>query len=313
MSMTIGMSAAYSSNRFGIWDESSGSYTHWPSFENILTCIQQASKMGFAAIEIESLAEKQSTEVYTQKNISKIRETSQRFGVMLAQYLPFYVGRMLTNPNPEERKKAVKIFRRETEIGKWLGAELIELPASPIPNVRLEWKTVYAGGPPTKVHVEANFSWREAWENYVDAVSRCADIVEDAGLKLAIEPMPRYIVNNSDAMLRLLDDVSSESLGVNLDTGHLFVQKEIVPIAIEKLGKRILAAHLSDNDGETEYHWAPGKGKIDWEGIIRALNKVNYNGVLNIEVSGVKELDREFYEGKKHIQAIMQSLKISTN
>ena len=263
--------------------------------------------MGFVSIELESLGEEQSGEVYTDKNIREISEASEDLNVTPTQYLPYYIGRILTDPEPDRQEKVVGLFRREVEIGQSLGSELIELPASPMPGVKLEWKTVYAGGPPSSVHVESSFSWSEAWEEYVHVIGKCADVVQGAGLRLAVEPMPRYIVSNSDAMLRLLCDVGSQTLGVNLDTGHLFVQKEIVPIAIEKLEERIFATHLSDNDGKTEYHWAPGKGDLDWEAILKALRKVNYQGVLNIEVSGVEDLDKEFLEGKEHVESILKS------
>jgi sugar phosphate isomerase/epimerase len=266
--------------------------------------------MGFVGIEIESLSNRQTLEVYTRKNIRRLRESCADIGITPAQYLPFYIGRTLADSRVEKRKEALSSFEKEVEVAKSLGTELVELPASPVPGLKMDWKTIYAGGPPSKVQIEKGFEWTRAWETYVNAIGHCCDIVQGADLALAVEPMPRYVVNNSDSALKLLNEVESGVLGVNLDTGHLFAQKEIVPVSIEKLGNKIFAAHLSDNDGKTEFHWAPGRGELDWESILIAFNKVGFEGILNIEVSGVDDLDEEFLKGKEHIEQIMCSVEM---
>ncbi len=45
---------------------------------------------------------------------------------------------------------------------------------------------------------------------------------------------------------------------------HLHAAKELIPLSVEKLGSRIFYIHASDNDGRDNYHWAPGKGTVDW-------------------------------------------------
>jgi len=114
------------------------------------------------------------------------------------------------------------------------------------------------------------------------------------------------MVTTSDSMMRLTEAVGSKQLGAVLDTGHLFVQKEILPVAIEKLGDRVFLVHLADNDGLTDYHWTPGKGKIQWESFIQALEKAGYDGYANIDVAGKQEdIESEIKLGLEHVRKIL--------
>jgi sugar phosphate isomerase/epimerase len=80
------------------------------------------------------------------------------------------------------------------------------------------------------------------------------------------------------------------------------VQKEILPIALEKLQDHIFLIHLADNDGCTDYHWAPGKGKIDWENFLKAVKKIGYSRFLNIDVAGkYDDIGKEILDGRNFI------------
>ena len=42
--------------------------------------------------------------------------------------------------------------------------------------------------------------------------------------------------------------------------------------------------HFSDNDGHTNAHWRPGRGKIDWVAILAALEAIGYAGPITLEL-----------------------------
>ena len=60
------------------------------------------------------------------------------------------------------------------------------------------------------------------------------------------------------------------------------------PACLDTSTPRVFSAlDLSDNDGQTDAHWRPGKGKIDWAGLLAALQDIGYAGVLSIELEDV--------------------------
>ncbi len=98
---------------------------------------------------------------------------------------------------------------------------------------------------------------------------------------LCAEDLPRTCLGrDSDEISELLS--VSDDLAVCLDTNHLLT--ESLPDFIHKVGGRIVTTHISDYDFKDEKHWLPGEGKIDWNGVVSALEDVGYNGVWLYEV-----------------------------
>ena len=110
-------------------------------------------------------------------------------------------------------------------------------------------------------------------------------------------------------MLKLLEEVNEENFGAVLDCGHLNAAKEIIPLSIEKLGEKIMYVHASDNDGRDNYHFAPGKGTIDWDGVFQALRKHKFNGYIAIDVGGEEvknRLNEEVLEAKNFLEKLFE-------
>jgi sugar phosphate isomerase/epimerase len=87
----------------------------------------------------------------------------------------------------------------------------------------------------------------------------------------------------------LFDKVDSPNLGANFDPSHLFPCGDLPQVAVRELGKRIFHCHFSDNDGTSNAHWRPGRGKIDWAQTLRALQEVGFDGVISIELEDVPD------------------------
>jgi sugar phosphate isomerase/epimerase len=67
------------------------------------------------------------------------------------------------------------------------------------------------------------------------------------------------------------------------DVNHYLSDK--AETAIEVLGERIKTLHISDHDYIDERHVLPKDGKIDWMALIGALEKTDYQGVFNYEIT----------------------------
>lgn len=115
------------------------------------------------------------------------------------------------------------------------------------------------------------------------ALKELGPLVEkDYQVRLAVEDLPRTCLGNSSAeMLQILGD--NLSVDVCFDVNHLLGEKS--EHFGQKLGDRIKTVHMSDYDEENERHWLPGKGVINWNGVVDALVKSGYEGPFMFEVT----------------------------
>ncbi len=68
-----------------------------------------------------------------------------------------------------------------------------------------------------------------------------------------------------------------------VDTGHAVIAGSDPEDMIGKLGSRVRTLHLHDTYGVLDDHLLPGKGVIDWAGVLKALADTGYAGTLNFE------------------------------
>ena len=95
------------------------------------------------------------------------------------------------------------------------------------------------------------------------------------------------MMHNAAGMLRIIDQIDSNAIGLNLDPSHLFPMGELPNMVAYEVGDRIFHTHISDNDGQTNAHWRPGKGKVDWRAFLIALKDIGYDGPLSLELEDV--------------------------
>jgi sugar phosphate isomerase/epimerase len=223
-------------------------------------------------------------ELLKENNSAQIKRAYKDLDVRIERfYFEFLSHRILQQESPVQ---AEKIWLQIGALANLLEAEIVETISPPLPTDYNE------------------FSWEKMWNGYLLAMRNYVKLAGRFGLKLAIEPRPREILSGTDSLLRFLDHIPSENLGGVVDVSHLQVAREIPAVSIRKLGKRIFSVHLSDNDGITEWHWAPGDGKIDWLPVIEALKFVGYDSLLSLDVSGL-DVRHELMEGKRYIEQIL--------
>lgn len=99
---------------------------------------------------------------------------------------------------------------------------------------------------------------------------------------ICVEDLPRTCLGNTAAELSAI--VAAADVKVCLDVNHFLKEKpeEAIPV----LGKRIATTHVSDYDFIDERHLLPKRGKIEWNAVIAALEKVGYAGAFNYESEG---------------------------
>jgi sugar phosphate isomerase/epimerase len=172
--------------------------------------------------------------------------------------------------------------------------------------------------------VEPEWNWTAEYDAVVDGFARGCEIAAKAGIRVAVEPHPYRWVSSGQGMLRLIERTGAANLGLNFDPSHLFPAGDMPHYVVLALGDRIFNTHFSDNEGHTNAHWRPGRGKIDWKAIFAALRTIGYCGPITLELEdapgashwthmreATPEFDDEMRRGINYLRDCAAELDIS--
>jgi sugar phosphate isomerase/epimerase len=159
------------------------------------------------------------------------------------------------------------------------------------------WHLLYSYPPIPAGVIEGGFKLlAERWNPILDVFGEC-------GVKFALEVHPTEIAFDLYTAERALDALDGrEEFGFNFDPSHLLWQG-IDPVEfIKRFGDRIYHVHMKDaivkldgrsgilsshlDFGDPRRGWdfrSLGRGSVNFEEIIRALNQVGYTGPLSVE------------------------------
>lgn len=133
-----------------------------------------------------------------------------------------------------------------------------------------------------------------AWKQLVKSFTQIGQYNRDLHLKLLIEPAHRFETNlilTIEDCLRMLDELNCDDFGILLDTGHCHVNAEDFRKVIPLCKGRPLHIHLDDNNGQSDAHLIPGKGTVDFEALVEALDEIGYDGFVSAELGTAYIMD----------------------
>jgi len=190
------------------------------------------------------------------------------------------------------RERAIEEMKLTARAAKNLGVQVVNgFTGSPI------WHLVYPFPPVPPQMIEDGFKkFAEVWKPILDEFEAC-------GVKFALEVHPTEIAFDLHTARKALEAVDYHpAFGFNFDPSHLHWQG-VDPVkfiyefpdrifhmhvkdAIVTLDGRsgILSSHLPFGDPRRGWDFrSPGRGGINFEEIIRALNNIGYNGPFSVE------------------------------
>ena len=85
----------------------------------------------------------------------------------------------------------------------------------------------------------------------------------------------------------LNDMAGQKCFGFCLDTGHLLLLGKDIKTAMAKLGDRIEAFHVHDNNGISDQHLAPYMGIQDWNRFVEGLKAIHFDKTMSFEVYNI--------------------------
>jgi len=198
------------------------------------------------------------------------------------------------NGRPEEvRKRAAEELMKTAHAARNLGVKVVNgFTGSKI------WPWLYSFPPVSDAQIEDGYvDFARRWNPILDEFKRC-------GVRFALEVHPTEIAFDIVSAARALDALKSRrEFGFNYDPSHFGYQGVDYVAFIHRFADRILHVHMKDahwsnkpteagvfgghtHFGDPRRFWefrSLGRGSIDFEAIIRALNDIQYAGPLSVE------------------------------
>jgi len=219
---------------------------------------------------------------------------------------------------PEElRTWAVEEMKITARAAKAMGCSIVNgFMGSPI------WKFWYSFPPTTEEMIEQGFQKiKKLWTPILNEFDKW-------GVKFALEVHPTEIAFDLYTAQRLLDKFKRRpALGFNFDPSHLLWQGLEPYLFIREFADRIYHVHMKDAAvtldgkagilgshlpfGDLRRGWnfrSLGHGDVNFEEIIRELNRINYSGPLSVEWED-NGMDREF--GAREALEFVRSINFS--
>ena len=207
------------------------------------------------------------------------------------------------HPNKRIAREHHEIFLQTLELAKRLNVTRVitfsGCPAADPKGTQPNW--IVAPWPPEFAEA-LEWQWKTQVTPYwQDAAKAC----RDAGVRVAIEMHPNFVVYNPETMNRLRS-IAPKVIGCNFDPSHMFWQGIDPVLAIRAIGDGVVHVHAKDcriDDANTRVNgvldqkkytdelnraWifrtvGYGNSALVWKDIVSTLRLVGYDHVISIE------------------------------
>ncbi len=200
------------------------------------------------------------------------------------------------------RQRAAEEVMNTARAAKLLGVDVVNgFTGSSV------WAKLYFFPPTSQADIDAGY------EDFAARWLPILGVFQEEGVKFGLEVHPTEIAYDLITAERALDAIDNHpSFGFNFDPSH-FVHQFIEPSTfIDEFPDKIVHVHVKDSRvqldgrnsilsshldfGDPRRGWdfvSPGHGDVDWDPIMRSLNRIRYAGPLSIEWED-SGMDREW-------------------
>lgn len=275
------------------------------------TICRKAKEMEYDGLELACNDNHLNLDVLSQEHCNHILATLKKYGLELYTVSNHPLGQCVCDPIDRRHKNILSpriwgdgdpegVRQRVTaemiklgEAAKMLGVDtVVGFTGSPI------WHMLYAFPPVSQDEVQAGF------DEFARRFRPILDAYQKIGVRFALEAHPTEIAFDISSAKRALEALDYHpAFGFNYDPSHMGYQGVDYVEFIYTFADRIFHVHMKDvwwSDkpmragvfgghllfGDVERFWdfrSMGRGKINFEEIIRALNRINYQGPLSVE------------------------------
>ena len=169
----------------------------------------------------------------------------------------------LISPNPKHRADRTRLILRTLDFARDIGAQ----------NISITSGRMLGGMPPD-----------QSAKQFAESIKPILDHADKLGVDVGIECEPGLFLEWTEELRGWIDRLDHPRFGANLDIGHSQVLGESITGVVRELGNKIWNLHVEDIPGRKHYHMIPGEGTLDWQSLKLALERINYDRYLTVEL-----------------------------
>lgn len=232
----------------------------------------KAAAMGFDCVELHV---RNPAEI----DVDGLRRLASDTGIQIAAIgtgLEYALnGLSLTSDDPAIREKAASRMREHIDLASHFGA------------------VVFLGLIRGKCGAKARLA--EYRDRLAAELAPLAAYAQKKKVPTGLEPVAYYfsdLLNTTDETLEFLTRPGLESIGLLLDTHHMFIEDRDMDESFRRCAGRITHIHISDSNRRF-----PGAGNVDYAQVARSLDRIGYAGAVSLEILATPSADEAARNG----------------
>lgn len=212
----------------------------------------------------------------SKEECAKIKDFALEKGIGLRSVATgFYWGCSLGSPDEGERAEAIAFTRKYLQIAAWLGAEsALVVPGA----VDVAWDESRPVVP-----------YATCWEQATKSIKELLPLAVELDVNIAFENVWNKFLYSPVEMKQFIEQFDSEKIGCYFDVGNCMLNG-FPQDWIEVLGNKIKAVHFKNWKGKDCGGGLHGfgddllDGDVEFDKVLGALKKINYDGPISIEM-----------------------------
>jgi fructoselysine 3-epimerase len=246
---------------FNTWAYSS--FPAWLPCYPLDEAIRRIAAIGYDGVEIGCAAPHAWPAYLSKERRAELRNLLEASGLQAVSLLPTPGGGPGFNPaSPlrEEREATVRYYNEVIDLASDLGAK----------------KVLYIAG-----WQIFGTSRQQAWDRTKNCLDQIASHADKKGITIVVEPTAAAtnLIETADDAMELMRSVARDNVKVMFDTFHALYRNEIPADYVRAMRDDLVHIHVSDSN-----RVIPGEGRVDWIGLMQALNECGYDGYLTMEI-----------------------------
>ena len=237
------------------------------------SAMEQASKLGFEAIELGIASQGVLTHNTTQAECEEIVREAEKHGLEISGVASGESWTTSPTANDEDvRKKIIDFTQKALQVTQWLGSDAYLFVPGAVEVFFL---------PDAEV-----IPYDVCYQRASEAISQLVPVAEKLGVAIAVENVWNKFLLSPLEMREFIDNFNTSQVGVYFDVGNVLLTG-YPDQWIRILGSRIKRVHIKDfklSVGNADGFVDLLEGDVDFEAVKQALSEINYDGYVTAEM-----------------------------